>query len=160
MADSPERNYWIIVSSLENWHATVAHGFTVQGIKSRRRKSTESMHPGDKFIYYCTGVKAFAGITTVKSDVFEDHTPIWKSGNKKKAEEDYPYRFEIEKDLALTDEQLVPAEPIARQMTYAQKWPAEHWTLAFQGNVHNIPESDYDLIRAEIEKAASEPASV
>jgi predicted RNA-binding protein len=155
-ADSPERNYWIIVSSLENWHATVEHDFTVQGIKSRRRKSTESMHPGDKFIYYCTGVKSFAGITTVTSDVFEDHTPIWKSGNKKKAEEDYPYRFEIEKDLALTDDQLVPAEPIARQMIYAQKWPAEHWTLAFQGNVHNIPEEDYELIRGEIEKAAKE----
>jgi hypothetical protein len=51
-------------------------------------------------------------------------------------------------------EDLVPAEPLARQMSYAAKWPAEHWTLAFQGNVHNIPGEDYRLIRAEIEKAA------
>lgn len=156
MAEEATQQYWILVSSLENWHATVEHEFTVQGIKSRHRKKAEQMHPGDKFIYYCTGVKAFAGITTVKSDYFEDHTPIWKSGNTKKAEEDYPYRFEIEKDLALSDDQLVPAEPIARQMTYATKWPAEHWTLAFQGNVHNIPASDYELIRAEIEKASQE----
>lgn len=112
------------------------------------------MKPGDKFIYYCTGVKSFAGIAKVTSEVFEDHTAIWASGNKKKAEEDYPYRFKIEGDLALADEDLVPAEPLARQMVYARKWPAENWTLAFQGNVHNVPEEDYQLIRAEIEKAA------
>lgn len=146
--------YWILVSSLENWHKTGEHGFTVQGIKSRHRKKADQMKPGDKFIYYCTGVKSFAGIAKVTSEVFEDHTAIWASGNKKKAEEDYPYRFKIEGDLALADEDLVPAEPLARQMVYARKWPAENWTLAFQGNVHNVPEEDYQLIRAEIEKAA------
>ena len=61
----------------------------------------------------------------------------------------------IERDLALDDEDLVPAEPIARQMIYATKWPPEHWTLAFQGNVHNVPREDYELIRSEIEKAAA-----
>lgn len=147
-----ERQYWILVSSLDNWHITAERGFTVQGIKSRHRKKAEQMKPGDKFVYYCTGVKSFAGITTVTSESYEDHTKIWDSGRKK--DEDYPYRFEIEADLALDDDDLVPAEPLARQMTYASKWPPEHWTLAFQGNVHNIPESDYDLIRHEIEKAA------
>ena len=150
----PHPQYWILVSSLENWHKTAEHGFTVQGVKSRHRKKADQMRPGDKFIYYCTGVKSFAGITTVQSTVFEDHSPIWLSGNKKKKEEDYPYRFEIKADLALEDDDLVPAEPLARQMIYASKWPAEHWTLAFQGNVHNIPEEDYQIIRAEIEKAA------
>lgn len=154
MAESPQ--YWILVSSLDNWHITAEKGFTVQGIKSRHRKKAEQMKPGDKFVYYCTGVKAFAGITTVKSEYYEDHTPIWESGNKKKKEEFYPFRFEIEGDLALEDDDLVPAEPIARQMTYATKWPAEHWTLAFQGNVHNIPEEDYKLIRSEIEKSAKD----
>ena len=88
MAESPQ--YWIVVSSLENWHKTVEHGFTLQGIKSRHRKKAQQMQPGDKIIYYCTGVKAFAGITTITSEAFEDHTPIWISGNTKKADEDYP----------------------------------------------------------------------
>ena len=43
-------------------------------------------------------------------------------------------------------------------MEYVQKWPPEHWRLAFQGNVHEIPEGDFELIRAEIDKAASEAA--
>jgi hypothetical protein len=161
MADTPqdsdanEPQYWIIVSSLDNWHKTAEHGFTVQGMKSRHRKKAQQMRPGDKIIAYCTGVKAFAGITTITSEYFEDHTPIWVSGNKKKANEDYPFRVHIERDLALADDDLVPAEPLARQMVYASKWPAANWTLAFQGNVHKIPREDYALIRAAIEQAAS-----
>lgn len=147
-----ERQYWMLVSSLQNWHITTERGFTVQGVKARHRRKAERMRPGDKFIYYCTGEAAFAGITTVMSEVYEDHTRIWDGGRK--TDEVYPYRFAIEADLALDDADLVPAEPLARQMTYAAKWPPEHWTLAFQGNVHNIPESDYALIRHEIERAA------
>jgi hypothetical protein len=36
-----------------------------------------------------------------------------------------------------------------------QKWPAEHWRLAFQGNVHEILEGDFEILRSEIDKAAS-----
>lgn len=150
-----EAQYWIVVSSLENWHATADRDFTIQGLKSRSRKRGETMRPGDKFVYYCTGVKAFAGITTVDSEMFEDHEPIWTSGNKKKADEDYAWRFRIRPDLALTDEQLVDAEPIARQMAYASKWEPQYWTLAFQGNLHQIPEGDYRIIRDAIENAAT-----
>jgi hypothetical protein len=39
---------------------------------------------------------------------------------------------------------------MARQMTYTKKWPAQHWRLAFQGNVHVLPKEDYDLIRREM----------
>ena len=159
MADTPqdthEPQYWIIVGSPGNFARIRDLGWTVQVIKSRHRKKAEQMRPGDKIIAYCTGVKAFAGITTITSEYFEDHTPIWVSGNAKKAEEDYPFRVHIERDLALEDDDLVPAEPLARQMVYASKWPAANWTLAFQGNVHKIPREDYELIRGAIEQAAS-----
>jgi len=149
--DAP--NYWILVSSVDNWQKTVDHNFSLQGMKSRHRKKAEQMRPGDKLIYYVTGLKAFAGITTVTSTYFEDHDLIWTSGNAKKADEDYPLRVLIAPDLALKPEDFVPAERLARQMIYARKWPAANWTLAFQGNVHLVPEADYRLIRAEIEAA-------
>lgn len=104
-------------------------------------------------MYYVTGREAFAGIATVTSPYFEDSEPIWVSGNAKKAGEAYPFRVRIEPDLALADGAFVPAEGIARQMVYAGKWPAEHWTLAFQGNVHLIPAEDYRLIREAIASA-------
>lgn len=149
-------NYWIVVSSLDNWQRTKDLEFTIQGLKSRQRKKAAQMRPGDKIVAYCTGLKAFAGILTITSEHFESDEKIWESGNKKRAGEDYPFRVHIERDLWLENDQFVSAEPLARQMVYASKWPAEHWTLAFQGNVHLIPEEDYQLLRAAIERANSE----
>jgi predicted RNA-binding protein len=148
------QNYWVIVGSPDNLAKTRELGFTIQGIKSRHRKKAEQMWPGDKFIYYLTGQKAFAGIVTVESPYREEHEVIWASGDPKKAEEDYPYRLDISADVVLEEGNYVDAEPLARKMEYAKKWPAANWTLAFQGNVHLIPESDYLLIREAIETAA------
>lgn len=147
--------YWIIVGSPENFATTRSHGFTIQGMKSRHRKKADLMKPGDKIVYYITGIKAFGGIATVTSPYFEDHTIIWRSTNKKREDEDYPYRVRIEPDIILDDGEYIPAEPVARAMHYVKRWPADNWTLAFQGNVHSIEESDYHLIREALVAAAS-----
>ncbi len=147
----PRSSYWIIVGSLDNFRRTAEQGFTVQGIKSRHRKKAERMAPGDKLIWYVTGVKALAGVATITSPFFESHERIWESGDPKKAAEDYPHRVQIVADVVLPEGEFVAAEPLARQMVYARKWPAANWTLAFQGNVHEIGEEDYRLIRGAIE---------
>ena len=135
------------------------HGFTVQGFKSRHRKKAETMRPGDRLIWYITGVKAFAGYATITSEYFEDHTPIWKSKDPKKATEDYPFRVQIAPVITLTDAEFVPAEPLARQMLYVSKWPAANWTLAFQGNVHKIDAHDFDLIEHALRSATETQAA-
>ncbi len=160
MTDEPTTNYWIIVGSPDNFAKTRELGFTIQGIKSRHRKKAEKMQPGDKIAYYVTGLKSFAGTATITSPYFESREPIWKSKDPKKDAEDYPFRVEIEKDVILDDGNFLPAEGLARQMAYASKWPAEHWTLAFQGNVHNIPASDFDLIEAAIRDQAKTTSGV
>ena len=38
-------------------------------------------------------------------------------------------------------------------MEYTKKWPVEHWRLAFQGNLHQIPPEDYELIVSEMKAA-------
>jgi hypothetical protein len=153
--------YWIIVGSPDNFQRTKELGFTVQGIKSRHRKKAERMKPGDKIVWYLTGVKAFGGVATITSKYFEGHDRIWQSGDPKKEAEDYPFRVSIEPDIVLDQAEWVAAEPIARQMTYVSKWPASNWTLAFQGNVHMIEQGDYDLIRSAIAAGAkSETAGV
>jgi EVE domain len=146
-----ERNYWIIVGSPENFRRTADRGFGVQGIKSRHRKKAERMSPGDKLVYYLTGLKAFAGIATVQSHSFESHERIWESGDPTKAAEDYPFRVRISPDLILDEDDFLPAEDVARRMAYVARYPPENWTLAFQGNVHAIDEADYRLIRDALE---------
>jgi hypothetical protein len=150
-----EPTYWIIVGSPDNFDRTRELGCTVQGIKSRHRKKAERMAPGDKVIYYVTGLKAFAGIATITSEYFESHDRIWSSGDPKKEAEDYPFRINIDPDVILDPDEYVSAEPIARKMKYASKWPEANWTLAFQGNVHVIESDDYELIRQALTTRAA-----
>jgi predicted RNA-binding protein with PUA-like domain len=144
------------VGSPENFEATREHGFRVQGFKTRHRKKAEAMRPGDRLVYYLTGVQGFAATATVISEAFEDHTPIWKSKDPKKAAEDYPWRVQIEPDIVLPPGVVVPAEELAPHLHHVQKWPTEHWRLAFQGQLHRIDEHDFTLIRTALAEVAAQ----
>ncbi len=139
--------FWIIVGSQGNVDRTRELGFTLQGMKSRHRRKAALMRPGDRIAYYVTGRKIFAATATIRSTYVEDHERIWSSGDPKKADEDYPFRVQIEPDIVLQDADAVDAEPIARQMAYVARYPESSWTLAFQGNVHAVSEADFTLIR-------------
>jgi predicted RNA-binding protein len=154
MSDQSQ-SFWIVVGSPDNFEKTREHNFTIQGMKSRQRKKAAQMQPGDEIIYYITGKKAFGGIATITSEAFEDSTIIWSSNNKKRDDEVYPHRVNIEPDIILDNDNFLEAEEPALQTKYVQKWPAKNWTLAFQGNVHKIEEADYQLLREAIEQHAS-----
>ena len=156
-----EPHFWLLVSGIANFRASRDLGFTQQGVKSRHRRKAERMAPGDRLIFYVTGLKAIAGIVTVTSPYFESHERIWSSADPKKDAEDYPFRVFTEPDLILPEAAFIPAEPLAMAMEYTKRWPARNWTLAFQGNVHNLPAGDYELIwtaiRERMDRDANQP---
>ncbi|MCF7805255.1 MAG: EVE domain-containing protein [Candidatus Marinimicrobia bacterium] len=143
--------YWMIVSSKENFEATKVRDFSVQGVKSRHRKKAMEMQPGDKLMYYVTGIQKFAGITEVTSTFFEGEEIIWKS---KKEGENYPWRIEIKPELILDEKDWVDSEVFKDKLQYIGKWPDKHWKLAFQGNVHSLPEEDYNTVKSILSDAA------
>jgi len=149
--------YWIIVGSPGNFAKTKELGFKVQGMKSRHRRKAEKMAKGDKLVWYITGSQAFAGYASITGEYFEDHSPLW--GSSKKPDEDYPWRVPIKKEVVLPESKWVAVEPLALKMKYVSKWPVAHWRLAFQGNVHEIPKADFELIRKGLEKAAKVKAA-
>lgn len=148
---------WILTGSLENFRINVERGFDVIGLKERRRNQAEQFAPGDEVVFYVTGVQAFAGIARVRSEMFEDRTPIWPQGRKREPEP-YPWRVEAEPVLVLAEEDFVPAEEVVPELEHAAKWPAEHWHLAFQGQLRTIGASDAELLRERLAGAAA-PAS-
>jgi len=135
--------YWMVVSSPDNFRKTREHGFTIQGLKSRHRRRVESMRVGDRLLYYVTGRMGFAATVTVASPMYEDHTPIWRSARR---DEDYPWRVHIRPDIVLDEADWVPAKDIAYRLDYVRKWPPEHWTLAFQGHIHMLNRNDFAVI--------------
>jgi predicted RNA-binding protein len=143
--------YWMVVSSPENFRKTREHGFSIQGLKSRHRRRVETMRAGDRLLYYVTGRMGFAATVTVASPMYEDHTPIWRSSRR---DEDYPWRVHIRPDFVLEETDWVPAKAIAYRLDYVRKWPPEHWTLAFQGHIHALPRADFGIIEDEIARSS------
>ena len=112
------------------------------------------MRPGDEIIFYVTGVQEFGGIVRVTSEMFEDRTPIWPQG-KKKHPEDYPWRVDTEPVVICDEDSFVPAEEMIGDLEHASKWPAEHWHLAFQGQLRTISEADARLLHKRLAESGS-----
>ena len=149
---------WIFTGDLNNFRINVERGFDVIGFKERRRNQATRFEPGDEIVFYVTGVQAFGGIARVRSDMFEDRTPIWPQG-KKKRPEDYPWRVEAEAVLVLDEDAFVPAESLIDELEHLRKWPAEHWHLGFQGQLRTISDADATLLRERMQAArAGAPA--
>ncbi len=135
---------WMVVTSVDNFQRTIDLGFSKQGFKARQRKKVmEQMEAGDDLLYYVTGVQVFAATARITSAGFEEHELIWTS----KPGEDYPWRVEVRPDRVLVEEDWIPTSEIAPGLEYVQKWPAAHWKLAFQGNLHRIPDHDFATVR-------------
>ncbi|HLG51829.1 MAG TPA: EVE domain-containing protein [Chloroflexota bacterium] len=145
--------YWMLVSSPENFERARAMGFSILAMKGRHRRKAERVRPGDRVVYYAVGQKAFAGTFTVTSPFFESHEPLFES---KKTGEDYPYRFAVRPDVVLPPGQFVPAEGLLADLAFVRKWPAEHWHLAFQGNVHVLDAADFAVIEAALQRCAAD----
>ena len=138
-----ERTNWLLVSSPDNFEVSRARGFDVAGMKSRHRKKAERVKAGDRVIYYTVGLKAVAGISEATGPYFKSSEPIWTSN---KEGEEYPFRFPV-KPLYIRDQgAYVPMVDLIPALEYPKRWPAEHWTLAWQGNVHVLSDEDYQII--------------
>ena len=142
---------WILTGSLENFLINVERDFDVIGLKERRIRQAEQFQPDDLVIFYITAIKAFGGIARVLSPMFEDREPIWPQG-KKKVHEDYPWRVKGEPVLVLEEADFVPAESLLGEMEHLSKWPAEHWTLAFQGQLRTISDRDRALLEQRMSR--------
>ena len=159
---------WVLTGGIENFRINAERGFDVIGFKERRRKQALEFEPGDDIVFYVTKYaapggeaagQAFGAIARVTSEVFEDRTPIWPQG-KKKYPEAYPWRVEAEPVVVLSESQFVPAESLVDELEHVRRWPAEHWHLAFQGQLRTVGDADAALLRERIEaaRAAAAPA--
>ena len=168
---------WILTGSLENFRINVERGFDVIGFKERRRRQAEQMRPGDEIVFYVTGVQEFGGIARVGSEMYEDRTPIWGINAatsspdqplpaltprrpRSKPPDDYPWRVDAEPLTILDEEDFLPAVELVGELEHAGKWPAEHWHLAFQGQLRTVGAADARLLRERIGAAAKSGASL
>lgn len=149
---------WVLTGSPDNFAATRERSFGLIGMKERRRAMAEQVEPGDRIVFYLTQIKAFGAIVRVTGPMFEDRTPVWPG--KPGKVDPYPWRFETEPELVLAEDDYVPAEELAGELEHVRKWPAEHWTLAFQGQLRTVSDADAGAIerRMRAGRRATAPA--
>jgi predicted RNA-binding protein len=147
---------WVLTGSLANFRATRERGFGVIGAKEGRRRMAEQIEPGDRIVFFVTGVQAFGAMVQVTGQMYEDRSRIWpgKPGNP----DPYPWRFETEPVAVLEEDDFVPAVELVAELEHARKWPAEHWQLAFQGQLRTVSDADARLLARRIRESASAPA--
>jgi EVE domain len=143
---------WILTGSPENHAATAAHGFGVIGLKERNRNRALQIEPGDRIVLYLTRVKAFAASIHVEGELYEDREKIWP-GKPGKVDA-YPWRFPTSPELVLDEPDWVPAQDLAGELEHVAKWPPEHWTLAFQGQIRPVSEHDAEVLMTRLSAAA------
>jgi EVE domain len=142
---------WVLTGSPENFAATAERGFRLIGMKEGRRRMAEQVEPGDRIVFYLTKVKELAAIVRVTGEMFEDRTPVWPG--KPGKVDPYPWRFETEPELVLDEADRVPAEELVGQLEHIAKWPVEHWTLAFQGQLRTVSDADARVIERRMRAA-------
>jgi len=141
-------NFWMIVSNAENFRITRNLGFTVQGLKMQQRRKLQRVGPGDRVLFYVSGLRRFAATATVTSSYFQEETLIWE----REGCSAWPYQIHIKPEISLDDAQYIDANMLAPRLEYVKRWPPENWYMAFHGNLHLLPKSDFLLIEEEMKK--------
>ena len=141
-------NFWMIVNNERNFRITQDLGFSLIGLKAQHRRKVQRIADGDRILMFVTHIRRFVGTATATSDYFESDDPVWEREGKA----NFPYRVGIRSDIALRDEQFMDANQIAPRLEYVKRWAPEDWHLAFQGNLHLLPKSDFLLIEEEMKK--------
>lgn len=147
--------HYVLTTSPENYVVSQTLNFSMQGLKNKHGKKAALVKPGDTFIYYLIGLKVFAGIVTVNSNVFTDDSPVWISLTDET--DRYCHRFHTEPDVVLKQAPWLEVSSIVSHLQFVRKWPAKHYHLAFQGQIREVPRADYLLIRDELAEMQAIP---
>lgn len=145
---------WIVVGSPENFELMRERGFDVCGFKGSRRRQASEMRPGDRLVYYLTGVVQFGGIVEVTSEMFED-TSDFGLRSKSKPGEDYPYRIHTKPLVIPPAGHYIEVREITDLLDKTRALGPQKLGIAFRGNLHRISDADC----AQIERLLREQAA-
>jgi hypothetical protein len=146
----------MVACNEDNYRITKNLGFTIQGLKTEYRRKVQRVEPGDRLLYYVTGIRCFAATATLTSTYREDPTLVWQN----EGSASWLYRIDIQPGVVLEEPQYIQAGLLAHRLDYVRRWPPENWYMAFQGNLHLLPKNDFFIIEEEMKKLKLGPGYV
>ena len=138
--------YWLCVVNEANWR--IVKERLLWGVSERYKRKMNEVSEGDLLVFYVKP-KRIGGIFKVISKPFVDKKVVFSSEGFRTGEV-FPYRVRL-KSLLIPPEPL-PFEPLIPRLSFIKN--KARWTGYIRGAMREIPEGDYELIRAELEARA------
>lgn len=129
------RNFWICVTSPQNFKLCIAHG--KWGVQWQKR-TIEEVRKGDLIAFYIKGAHEFKGVYRVISSVYYETKPIW-------TDKLYPWRVNFE---PMTGVRSAEAMPILPRLSFVRSM--DNWGTYFQREMKRLDQSDFKSIAGTI----------
>jgi hypothetical protein len=145
------RNYWLDLFTGKTWEEYKKHGAKVSGFRRTRLRRAKDIRPGDYLICYLTGISRFIGVLEVKSECYEDDTPMWEDAV-------FPIRFKVELLYELTPGTAIPVHSLKDKLSIFQNLSSPNaWTGFFRGSPAKFKPADGEAIVEAIKEAMAHP---
>ena len=100
----------------------------------------EAMEPGDRIVLYLTRVQAFAAsLRLVSPNVRGSRAGLARQARRRRP---VPVALRGRARARARRGGLAARRGRQDDLEHIRKWPAEHWTLAFQGQLRTVSEHD------------------
>lgn len=144
-----EVNYYMIITTEQDYQIDVENNFNVVGFPERNRNSVKKFKKGDKIVFYITKKSVFAAVVEVVGEYFYDRKQLWND------EYDlWPHRINCKPLYIIEDTNLmIYIKDIWDNLNFIvnkQKWGSQ-----VQGSFKRLSEHDYNIIKNEIEMRTS-----
>ena len=141
-----ERNYYMIITTKEDYKKDLENKFEFLGFPERNRKSVEDFKVGDKVIFYVTKISSFAASVEISGESFYSLKQVWTD------EYDvWPYRVKSKKEYAIKEESnMVFIKDIWDNLEFIKN--KNKWGSQVQGSFKRISEHDYNVILKNIKE--------
>jgi hypothetical protein len=150
-------NYYIDLFSPETAKAFEKSKQDISGFRISRKTyiMNQKIGQGDRFICYCTKIQRFIGILEVKSDPFEDNTPIFAATN-----DPFYLRFKVKVIIWLPLNKAIPIhdKEIWNNLSFTKELPSnsQKWTYMVFSSPRLWPKSDCKFIEEKLTLQAKE----
>ena len=142
------RNFWMVVCDQTSFEISMDRDFDIYPLSGEHRRKIQRIEAGDRILFYVNGTKKFPATGHVSrpyQDVTED---VWNDQDIM----GWRYEIGIKTEILLDPEDYIDAYQIAPRLEYVKRSAPEDWPMAFQGNLHLLPKTDFYLLEDEMRK--------
>lgn len=135
---------WMASVTPDSWHRLTEDGLLYTLLTARYARQADLMRPGNRMLFYVTGVSRFAGFADVVGRKQNKNT-VWPLGV-------FPFRIPLKPRRILDEVDGVDVKQLIPSLSFIRKPSA--WAHYFRGTIRLIDSDDFDRVVAAMDRNA------